>query len=170
MDERRILFKVEHGYDRNGFYERFHEYRDLLTGLTYDGLTEEEVRKRVEELKAVPLAESINGFEMEKVDFILDEYETRLTMFRAADFAKIERVRSGYDCESVEAKIFAYNKVIASFNGGMNRSLAMNYLEKARQLPLRKAKFHLLWKTGYDRGRIDAFIADLDAHVYDTIR
>ena len=73
MDERRILFKVEHGYDRNDFYERFHEYRDLLTGLTYDGLTEEEVRKRVEELKAVPLAESINGFEMEKVDFILDE-------------------------------------------------------------------------------------------------
>ena len=170
MDERRILFRVGHGYDREAFYERFHEYRDLLAGLRYDGLTGEEVRKRVAELKAAPLPESVNGFEMDKVDFLLDEWETRLTMYRAGDFAKLDRVRSGYDCESVETKVFAYNKVTAAFNDGMNRSLAMDELEKARQLPLRKAKFHLLWKTGYNSSRVDAFIADLDAHVYDTIR
>lgn len=165
MDERRILFKVDNGYDIYSFRERSDEYRMLFTGLTYGGLTEDEVRKRVEELKAEPLPICGPGYEIEKVDFILGEWEKKLLMYKAADFAKIELVRCGYTMESVEAKVFAYNDLILGIKDGMNMIIAMNELERVKQIPLKKAKFFLFMPNSYDRGQTDAFLAELDSHV-----
>ena len=165
MDERRILFKVDNGYDIYSFRERSDEYRMLFTGLTYGGLTEDEVRKRVEELKAEPLPICGPGYEIEKVDFILGEWEKKLLMYKAADFAKIELVRCVYTMESVEAKVFAYNDLILGIKDGMNMIIAMNELERVRQISLKKAKFFLFMPNSYDRGQTDAFLAELDSHV-----
>ena len=169
MDERRILFKVDNGYDIYSFNERIDEYRMLFTGLTYGGLTEDEVRKRVEELKAEPLPVCAPGYEIEKVDFILGDWEKKLLMYNAADFAKIELVRCGYTMESVEEKVFAYNDLILGINDGMNTVIAMNELERERQMPLKKAKLFLLMPNSYDCEQTDAFIAELDSHVSNMI-
>ncbi|WP_295067720.1 hypothetical protein [Ruminococcus sp.] len=165
MDDRRILFKVDKGYDIYSFSERTEEYSRLFTGLTYGGLTEDEVRKRVEELKAEPLPIYGEGYEVEKVDFILGDWEKKLLMYKAADFAKIKLVRCGYTMESVEAKIFAYNDLILEIKDGMNMIIAMDELDKVRQMPLKKEKFFLWMANSYDRGQTDAFIAELDSHV-----
>ena len=169
MDERRILFKVDNGYDIYSFNERLDEYRMLFTGLKYGGLTEDEVRKRVEELKAQPLPLCGPGYEIEKVDFILGDQEKKLLMYNAADFAKIELVRCGYTMESVEAKVFAYNDLILGIKDGMNTIIAMNELERIRQMPLKKATFSILMPNSYDREQTDAFIAELDSHVSNMI-
>ncbi|SEH56855.1 hypothetical protein SAMN02910265_01520 [Ruminococcus flavefaciens] len=169
MDERRILFEVDNGYDIYSFNERSDEYSRLFTGLKYGGLTEDEVRKRVEELKAQPLPICGPGYEIEKVDFILGDQEKKLLMYNAADFAKIELVRCGYTMESVEAKVFAYNDLIHEINDSMNTVIAMNELERVRQLPLKKAKFFLLMPNSYDREQTDAFLAELDSHVSNMI-
>lgn len=165
MDERRILFSVDNGYDINSFIERSEEYSRLFTGLKYGGLTEDEVRKRVEELKAQPLPICGEGYEIEKVDFILEDWEKKLLMYKAADFAKIKLVRCGYTMESVEAKVFAYNDLIPAIKDGMNTVIAMNELERVRQMPLKKEIFSLLMPNSYDRGQTDAFLEELDSHV-----
>ena len=170
MDERRILYRAGHGYDPYDCNQRLHEYRQLWVALKCGSLNDEEVRERVEKLRAVPLMLSEKGYEMDKVDFILGDFENKLLMYKAGDFARIKMVRCGYKCEETEKKVFAYNDLITIINEGTGRITASAMLEQVRQMPISRSGFCLFFKNSYDRAETDAFIAALDSHITELIK
>lgn len=160
-----VLRQISNGYDCQTTLQLITNYQAIISDLQKGNTTVDNAIMAAEQLRSFPMPISARGFEPQGVEDLLNKLDKELRRYNISGYYAVKMVKGGYNQAAFTAKADAYNDLIISINGGMDKALALSDLERIRQMPLPCEKAGFFGKKGCEQSAADAYFDDIDAYV-----